>query len=69
MQVETSVEWMAERGMRAWVKQINYESENNVITWNPIDEHGASGTKGTKNEREARKCNWHFYNVVVTMER
>lgn len=33
----------------AEAKQINYESENNVITWNPIDEHGASGTKGTKN--------------------
>lgn len=50
-------------------QQINYESENNVITWNPIDEHGAQWHKKALKTRAARKCNWHFYNVLVTKER
>lgn len=62
-QVKGGTEWGRGR------QQINYESENNVITWNPIDEHGAQWHKKALKTRAARKCNWHFYNVLVTKER
>lgn len=67
VQAKGGTEWSGGRGSGR--QQINYESENNVITWNPIDEHGAQWHKKALKTRAARKCNWHFYNVFVTKER
>lgn len=72
MQVAASAQARTGQGDSGWGwgrLQINYESENNVITWNPIDEHGAQCHKKALKTRAARKCNWHFYNVLVTKER